>query len=208
MAKAVVEGAQQVEGVEVKLARFAETLSDDILAKMGALEAAKQFKDIPVVTHDDFVWADAIIMGSPTRFGSIAPQVSSFLASCGQLWLKGALIGKIGSAFTSTATQHGGQELTLLAGFFPFFLHQGMVIVGLPYAFQGQTTIDAIEGCSPYGASTITGGQGQRQPSTLELDGARFQGNHVATLAVKVNLGAERLASSSSPPPLNSGAVS
>ncbi len=128
---------------------------------------------------------DAIIVGCPTRYGRIPSQMAAFLDQTGGLWARGALNGKVGGAFTSTATQHGGQEMTLFS-VITNLLHFGMVIVGLPYSFQGQTTLDEIVGCSPYGASTIAGGQGQRQPSALELDGARYQGRMIAETANKL----------------------
>ncbi len=186
MAKAVAEGAKQVKGTTVKITRVSETLPEEVLVKLGAVEAQKQFADVPIVTTDDLLWADAIIFGSPTRFGNIAGQMKTFIDSLGGLWFQGALIGKLGGAFVSSATQHGGQESTILSGFVPFFFHQGMTIVGLPYSFQGQMGIDEINGCSPYGASTITGGQGQRLPSQVELEGARFQGKHIASVAASI----------------------
>ncbi|HEX9802576.1 MAG TPA: NAD(P)H:quinone oxidoreductase, partial [Gammaproteobacteria bacterium] len=131
--------------------------------------------------------ADAIIFGTPTRYGNMCGQMRQFLDATGQLWLSGALVGKVGSVFTSSATQHGGQESTLLSSHITL-LHLGMVIVGLPYAFQGQMTNDEITGCSPYGASTIAGGKGERMPSENELAGARFQGRHVAQIAMKLSV--------------------
>jgi NAD(P)H dehydrogenase (quinone) len=186
MATAVAEGAASVEGAEVLVRRVPETLSEDILTKMGALEAQKAFADVPIGTIDDLVQADAIIFGTPTRFGNMAGQMRQFLDSTGQLWMQGSLIGKAGSVFVGTATQHGGQESTILS-FHTTLLHHGMVIVGLPYSFQGQMGIDEVAGCSPYGASTIAGGQGQRMPSKIELAGARFQGKHVAAIAAKLS---------------------
>ncbi len=185
MAEAVVEGAKQVEGANVQLRRVQETLSPEILEKMGALEAQKAFENIPVATTQDLEWADAIVFGTPTRFGNMAAQMKQYLDSTGSLWAKGALIGKLGSVFTSTATQHGGQESTIL-NFHTTLLHHGMVVAGLPYSFVGQTRIDEVTGASPYGASTIAGGQGERMPSENELDGARFQGKYVAELAAKL----------------------
>jgi len=185
MAQKVAEGASEIAGAEVKIRRVAETLPDEILAKMGALEAQKAFADIPIVSHDDLVEADAIIFGTPTRFGNMAAQMKAFLDSTGALWAKGQLIGKIGSVFTSTATQHGGQESTILS-FHTVLLHHGMLIAGLPYSFAGQMRIDEMSGASPYGASTITGGDGMRLPSDNELAGAKFQGKFVAELAQKM----------------------
>ncbi len=152
---------------------------------MGALEAQKAMASIPVCTVDELAGADAIIFGTPTRFGNMCGQMRQFLDATGQLWAKGALVGKVGSVFTSSATQHGGQESTILT-FHITLLHQGMVIVGLPYAFAGQMRIDEITGGSPYGASTIAGGKGERMPSENELAAARYQGKHVATIAAKL----------------------
>jgi NAD(P)H dehydrogenase (quinone) len=140
---------------------------------------------IPLVQLEDLVSSDAIIFGTPTRFGNMCGQMRQFLDATGQLWLSGALVGKAGSVFTSSATQHGGQESTLLS-FHTTLLHLCMVIVGLPYSFQGQMTLDEITGGSPYGASTIAGGKGERMPSANELDAARFQGRHVAAIAAKL----------------------
>jgi len=185
MAKAVAEGAESVNNAEVTLRRVPETLSPEILENMGALEAQKAFSDIPVCSVDELPEADAIIFGTPTRFGNMCGQMRQFLDATGQLWAQGKLVGKVGSVFTSSATQHGGQESTILS-FHISLLHQGMVIVGLPYAFAGQMRIDEITGGSPYGASTIAGGKGERMPSENELDAARFQGKHVAEIAAKL----------------------
>lgn len=185
MAQAVAEGAKEVPGTEVVLRRVPETLSDEILGKMGALEAQKAMATIPVCTVDELPAADAILFGTPTRFGNMCGQMRQFLDATGQLWAQGALVGKVGSVFTSSATQHGGQESTILS-FHITLLHQGMVVVGLPYAFAGQMRIDELTGCSPYGASTIAGGQGQRLPSENELAAAHFQGKHAATIAAKL----------------------
>jgi NAD(P)H dehydrogenase (quinone) len=186
MAEAVAEGAQKIKGAEVVMRRVPETLPQAVLEKMGALEAQKQFSDIPVCTVDELADADAIIFGTPTRFGNMCGQMRQFLDATGQLWAKGALVGKVGSVFTSTATQHGGQESTILT-FHVTLLHQGFVVVGLPYTFQGQMRIDEITGGSPYGASTIAGGDGSRMPSENELEAARFQGKHVASIAAKLS---------------------
>jgi len=185
MAEAVAEGAKEVAGAEVELRRVPETLSDEILEKMGATEAQKTFSHVPVCTVDELVSADAIIFGTPTRFGNMCGQMRQFLDATGQIWMQGALVGKVGSVFTSAATQHGGQESTILS-FHTTLLHHGMVIVGLPYAFQGQMRIDEITGGSPYGASTIAGSKGERMPSENELAAARFQGKHVATITAKL----------------------
>jgi len=185
MAEAVAEGAREIPGAEVIIKRVPETLSPDVLKGMGALEAQKAFEHVPVATVDDLAAADAVIFGTPTRFGNMTGQMRQFLDATGGLWLKGALVGKVGSVFASSATQHGGQESTILS-FHTTLLHQGMVIVGLPYAFQGQMRIDEITGGSPYGASTIAGGKGERMPSNNELAAARFQGRHVAEIAKKL----------------------
>ncbi len=185
MAEAVVEGVKEISGAEVEPRRVPETLSEEILGKMGALEAQKTLSHVPVATVDELAAVDAIIFGTPTRFGNMCGQMRQFLDATGQLWAKGALVGKVGSVFTCSATQHGGQESTILS-FHITLLHQGFVIVGLPYSFQGQMGIDEITGGSPYGASTIAGGQGERMPSENELAAARFQGKHVASIASKL----------------------
>lgn len=185
MAGAVAEGVKEVEGAEVEMCRVPETLPEEVLKKMGALEAQKAFAQVPVCTVDMLGEADAIIFGSPTRFGNMCGQMRQFLDATGKLWAEGALVGKVGSVFTSSNTQHGGQESTIIS-FHLTLLHLGMVIVGLPYSFQGQTRMDEITGGSPYGASTIAGGQGERMPSENELAAARFQGKHVAMIASKL----------------------
>jgi NAD(P)H dehydrogenase (quinone) len=185
MAEAVAAGAAEVPGAEVALRRVPETLPLDVLEKMGAVEAQKSMAHIPVCTVEELAAADAIIFGTPTRFGNMCGQMRQFLDATGQLWLKGSLVGKVGSVFASSATQHGGQESTILS-FHITLLHQGMVVVGLPYTFAGQMGIDEITGGSPYGASTIAGGRGERLPSDNELAAARFQGKHVATIAAKL----------------------
>ena len=185
MAEAVAEGARQVDGAEVELRRVPETLPDGVLEKMGAVDAQNTFSHVPVCTVDELAAADAVIFGTPTRFGNMCGQMRQFLDATGQLWASGALVGKVGSVFASSATQHGGQESTILS-FHITLLHHGFVIVGLPYAFQGQMQNDEIGGGSPYGASTIAGTSGERTPSDVELDGARFQGKHVAEIAAKL----------------------
>jgi NAD(P)H dehydrogenase (quinone) len=185
MAEAAAAAALEIPGVEVTLRRVSETLSNDILGKMGALEAAKAQADVPVVTVEELAEADAVLFGTPTRFGNMTAQMRQFLDSTGGLWMKGALVGKPGGVFASSATQHGGQESTILS-FHTYLLHQGMVVVGLPYAFQGQMRIDEITGGSPYGASTIAGGDGSRQPSENELEGVRFQARHLAEIGLKL----------------------
>ncbi len=185
MAEAVAQGAAQIDGAEVIMRRVPETLPAEILDKMGATEAQKAFAHVPVATVDDLADADAVIFGTPTRFGNMCGQMRQFLDATGQLWQAGALVGKVGGVFTSTATQHGGQEATLLS-FHISLLHHGFVVVGLPYAFQGQMRNDEITGGTPYGASTIAGTDGQRMPSENELEGARFQGRHIADIAKRL----------------------
>jgi len=185
LAEAIVEGAKEVKGAEVEMRRVPETLSEEILGKMGAIEPQKAFAHIPVCKVDELPSADAIIFGTPTRFGNMCGQMRQFLDATGQLWAKGSLVGKVASVFTSSNTQHGGQESTILS-FHITLLHQGMVIVGLPYTFQGQMRMDEITGGSPYGASTIAGSKGERMPSQNELAAARFQGRHVAAITFKL----------------------
>lgn len=183
MANAVAEGARSA-GATVDLKRVPETVPADV-AKASYFKLDQK---APVATIDELANYDAIIVGAPTRFGRMASQMGAFLDQAGGLWMRGALNGKVGGAFTSTATQHGGQETTLFS-VITNLLHFGMTVVGLPYSFQGQTTLDEISGGSPYGATTIAGGQGQRQPSTNELDGARFQGKLIAQTAQKLTAG-------------------
>ena len=185
MAEAVAEGVRQVDGAEVELRRVPETLPEGVLEQMGAVDAQKAFSNIPQCTVDELAAADAVIFGTPTRFGNMCGQMRQFLDATGQLWANGSLVGKVGSVFASSATQHGGQESTILS-FHISLLHHGFVVVGLPYAFQGQMRIDEVSGGSPYGASTIAGGDGSRMPSENELEAARFQGNHVASIAAKL----------------------
>ena len=185
MAEAFAEGVREIAGVEAILRRVPETLSKEVLEKMGAVDAQQSMSNVPVCTIEELASADAVIFGTPTRFGNMCGQMRQFLDATGQLWAKGALVGKVGSVFTSSATQHGGQESTILS-FHITLLHHGFVVVGLPYTFQGQMRTDEITGGSPYGASTIAGGSGERMPSENELDAARFQGKHVATIASKL----------------------
>jgi NAD(P)H dehydrogenase (quinone) len=185
MAEAMAEGVKEVKGAEAVMRRVPETLPGEVLQKMGALEAQKAFDHVPICKVDELASADAIIFGTPTRFGNMCGQMRQFLDATGQLWAAGALVGKVGSVFTSSATQHGGQESTILS-FHITLLHQGMIIVGLPYTFQEQMWIDEIIGGSPYGASTIAGTKGERMPSAIELAAARFQGRHVAMIASKL----------------------
>ena len=180
MANAVAEGAREA-GAEVAIKRVPELVPEDIAQKAGV----KLNQEAPFAEPEDLADYDAIIFGTPTRFGNMAAQMRNFLDRTGGLWMKGSLIGKVGSVFASTSTQHGGQESTILS-FHTTLLHQGMVIVGLPYSAQGQMRVDEITGGSPYGASTIAGGDGSRQPSENELELARFQGRHVAQIAAKL----------------------
>ncbi len=186
MMQAAAEGAQAVEGAEVVIRRVPETLPANVLEKMGAVATLDLQAQIPVCTVEELGEADAIIFGTPTRFGNMCGQMRQFLDSTGRLWLNGALVGKAGSAISSSNTQHGGQEATILS-FHITLLHLGMVVVGLPYAFQGQMIASEISGCSPYGASTIAGADGSRSPTENELAGARFQGEHVARIAKKLS---------------------
>jgi NAD(P)H dehydrogenase (quinone) len=187
LAQAIAEGASEIPDVDVTVRRVPETLSPDVVQIMGATEAQMSFAKVPIATVEDLVEPGAIIFGTPTRFGNMAGQMRQFLDGTGGLWSQGKLIGKVGSVFTSSATQHGGQESTILS-FHTTLLHHGMVIVGLPYAFQGQTRIDEITGGSPYGASTIAGGKGERVASQNEIAAARFQGQHVAMIAKKLSV--------------------
>lgn len=180
MAYAVAEGARAA-GATVEVKRVPETAPPEV-AKSAHF---KLDQPAPIATVNELPDYDAIVIGTPTRYGRMPSQMAAFLDQTGGLWARGALHGKVGAAFTSTATQHGGQETTLFS-VITNLLHFGMVVVGLPYSFAGQMTLDEIAGCSPYGASTIAGGQGQRQPSQLELDGARFQGDLVAKTAARL----------------------
>ncbi|MFC0219146.1 NAD(P)H:quinone oxidoreductase [Pseudochelatococcus lubricantis] len=180
LAYAVAEGAAS-EGAEVVVKRVPETVPEEIARNAHF----KLDQKAPVATVEELADYDAIIFGAPTRFGVVASQLRAFIDQTGGLWARGALIGKVGAVFTSSATQHGGQESTLLT-FLPTLLHHGFVIAGLPYSFGGQTTLDGIVGGSPYGASTIAASDGSRQPTQVDLDGAKFQGAHVAKLAAKL----------------------
>ena len=186
VAQAIADGVREVPGVDAVIKRVPETLPPDVIKAMGATEAQKAFADVPVAVVNDLAEAGAVIFGTPTRFGNMAGQMRQFLDATGELWAQGKLVGKVGSVFTSSATQHGGQESTILS-FHTTLLHHGMVIVGLPYTFQGQMRIDEITGGSPYGTSTIAGGKGERMASENELAAARFQGRHVAQIAKKLS---------------------
>lgn len=186
MAEAVADGARSVANVEAVIRRVPETLPQEVLKKMGAIEAQKHQAHIPICTVEELGEADAVVFGTPTRFGNMCGQMRNFLDATGKLWLQGTLVGKAGSVITSSNTQHGGQETTIVS-FLMTLLHHGMVVVGLPYTFKGQMTMAEISGCSPYGASTIAGADGSRTPSENELAGARFQGRHVAEIARKLS---------------------
>lgn len=185
MAEAMAAGAKEASGAQVETFQVKELLSDEILDKMHAREARRQFAHIPFADPQHLVEADAIIIGSPTRYGSVTASMQNFLDATGSLWAAGKLIGKIGSAFTSTASQHGGQETTLL-GLYTFFIHQGMLVCGAPYSIRELLTLDELTGGSPYGAGTVAGDRGQRLPSDNELTIARKQGKHVAETAAKL----------------------
>ncbi|MGZ2413083.1 NAD(P)H dehydrogenase (quinone) [Sphingomonas sp. F9_3S_D5_B_2] len=182
MAQAEADGARSVEGTHVDVRRVPELVPDEVARNAGY----KLDQPASVATIEDLVQYDAIIVGCGTRFGRMASQMASFLDQAGGLWARGALNGKVGAAFTATATQHGGQETTLFS-ILTNLMHFGMVTVGLPYSFAGQMTLDEVTGGAPYGATTITGGQGQRMPSENELEGARFQGRLVAETAAKLH---------------------
>jgi NAD(P)H dehydrogenase (quinone) len=185
MAEAVAEGARRVEGNQVDVKRVPETLPQELLEQIGAAQAQKAFEHVPVATVAELENYDAIIFGVPTRYGNVAGQMQAFMDATGSLWARGALIGKVGGVFVSTATPHGGQETTIRS-MHTELLHHGFVLVGLPYAWQGQTRLDEVTGGTPYGASTIAGGRGERQPSENELDGARHQGEHTSKIAKKL----------------------
>jgi len=181
MADAIAEGVRQVDGVEAVVKRVPEIIPEDRARAMGV----KLDQKAPIASVDELPNYDAIIFGTPTRFGNMTAQMRNFLDQTGKLWMNGALIGKIGSVFTSTGTQHGGQETTITS-FHSTLLHQGMVIVGVPYSCKGLTVMTEITGGSPYGSSTLAGGDGKRLPSENELEIARFQGRHVAEIAKRL----------------------
>ncbi|MGO4387666.1 NAD(P)H:quinone oxidoreductase [Microvirga sp. 2YAF29] len=181
MASAVAEGVRSVDGAEVVLKRVPELMSDDVARAAGA----KLDQAAPIASPNELADYDAIIFGTPTRFGNMAAQMRNFLDQTGGLWAQGKLIGKVGSVFTSSANQHGGQETTITS-FHTTLFHHGMVVVGLPYSFADQMGIEEVKGGSPYGATTLTGNDGARQPSQIDLAGARFQGKHVAQIAKKL----------------------
>ena len=185
MAEAIAEGAKQVPGAEVSIYQVAELVPDAALERTGAKAARQAFAHIPYAQPQQLADADAIIFGTPTRFGNMAAQMRNFLDQTGGLWAKGALVGKVGSVFASTGTQHGGQETTITS-FHTTLLHQGMIIVGVPYSCAELTNMSEITGGTPYGATTLAGSDGSRVPSENELAIARFQGKHVAEIAGKL----------------------
>jgi NAD(P)H dehydrogenase (quinone) len=188
MAEAVAEGVSEVADAEVQLYQVPELVPDDILEKSGAKQARARFAHVPLIKPDQLAHADAIVFGSGTRFGNMTAQMRNFLDQTGGLWVKGSLVGKVGSVFTSTASQHGGQETTITS-FHSTLLHHGMIVVGVPYTEQRLVNMDEISGGTPYGASTITKGDGSRMPSENELAIARFQGKHVASIAAQLKRG-------------------
>ena len=185
MAQAVAEGARQVAGAQVDLFQVAELMSPEVLTRVGAAEAKKAFAQVPIIKPEQLLEADAIIFGTPTRFGNMAAQMRNFLDQTGQIWANRGLVGKVGSVFSSTASQHGGQETTITS-FHTTLFHHGMIVVGVPYTCQELKNMSEITGGTPYGATTITGGDGKRLPSANELAIARFQGKHVAGIAARL----------------------
>ncbi|MEO6340815.1 MAG: NAD(P)H:quinone oxidoreductase [Caulobacteraceae bacterium] len=186
MAEAVAAGARAIEDTEVSLLQVRELMPDDVLLLSGARDTRAAFVDVPYADPAKLAEADALIFGTPTRFGNMCAQMRNFLDQTGPIWANGGLIGKVGSVFTSAASQHGGHETTITS-FHTTLLHHGMIIVGTPYSEQRLTTMDEITGGGPYGASTVTGGDGRRQPSRNELEIARFQGMHVADIARRLS---------------------
>jgi NAD(P)H dehydrogenase (quinone) len=185
MAQAIAEGARSVPGADVTIKRVPELVPEETARKAGMNLNQKA----PIASVDELGDYDAIVFGTPTRFGNMSAQMRNFLDQTGSLWVKGALVGKVGSVFVSTGTQHGGQETTITS-FHNTLLHHGMVIVGLPYSFAGLLLMDQITGGSPYGATTLAGSDGSRRPSDNELSGARFQGRHVTEIATRLERGA------------------
>jgi NAD(P)H dehydrogenase (quinone) len=188
MAEAIAAGTREVKDVDVTVLQVPELMPEDVLEKNGAKAARAAFSNVPVAKVEQLVEADAIIFGTPTRFGNMAAQMRNFLDQTGGLWAKGALIGKVGSVFTSTATQHGGQETTITS-FHTTLLHHGMIVVGVPYSEPRLSEMKEVTGGTPYGASTLAGPDGSRQPSANELAIAQFQGKHVATIASQLKRG-------------------
>jgi NAD(P)H dehydrogenase (quinone) len=188
MAQSVTAGAAEVPGVQVEMFQVEELLSAEVLEKMGAVSSRQAFSQVPLAKVEHMPEADALIFGTPTRFGMMCAQMRNFLDRTGQLWAKGALIDKVGSVFTSSNTQHGGQESTILS-FHTTLLHQGMILVGVPYSQPQLSEIKEISGGSPYGASTVAGPDGSRAPLPGELDLARYQGRRVALIASAIKAG-------------------
>ncbi len=188
MAKAVAEGVREVAGAAVSVFQVPELMPDAALEASGAKAARQAFAHVPVATPEQLADADAILFGTPTRFGNMAAQMRNFLDQTGGLWMKGALVGKVGSVFASTATQHGGQETTITS-FHSTLFHQGMIVVGVPYAEARLMNMDEVTGGTPYGATTLAAPDGSRQPSANELAIARFQGRHVAEIARRLKAG-------------------
>ena len=185
LAEAVAEGAGEVPDTQVSLYQVPELVPDEALEKSGAKAAREAFADIPIAEPAQLAEADAIIFGTPTRFGNMAAQMRNFLDQTGQLWFTGALVGKLGSVFASTGTQHGGQETTITS-FHSTLLHHGMIIVGVPYTVQELLNMEEITGGTPYGATTLAGADGSRRPTENELAIAMFQGKHVVQIAQKL----------------------
>ncbi|MFB3766227.1 MAG: NAD(P)H:quinone oxidoreductase [Methanotrichaceae archaeon] len=188
LAEAIEDGAGEVAGTVVEMRRVPETMSWEEIEHSGAVKFQKSFTTIPICKVDDLRGADAIFFGAPAYLGTMCAQMQQFLSSLGELWKDGSLVGKVGSAFTTSASQHGGQEAALLS-MCTAMLHLGMIVVGLPYTFQGQMRIDEVSGGTPYGSTAITGQHGERKPSENELAAARFQGKHVAAIASKLAKG-------------------
>lgn len=188
MAEAIATGARQVDGAEVALYQVPELVPEEALEKSGAAAARAAFSHIPVIEPEQLAEADAILFGTPTRFGNMCAQMRNFLDRTTRLWLTGALIGKVGSVFASTASQHGGQETTITS-FHSTLLHHGMIIVGVPYSEQRLVQMDEISGGTPYGATTLAGADGKRQPTEIEREIARFQGRHVAEITRRLVAG-------------------
>ncbi len=186
LAKAVFEGASKTKGAKVGLYQVPETLDDDTISRMGATESKRSFAHIPVAHLENLQEADALVFGTPTRFGMMSAQMRTFLDSTGPLWAKGALVNKVGSVFTSSGTQHGGQESTILS-FHVSLLHHGMILVGVPFTEKGLLDVEQVGGGTPYGASTIAGPDGSRTPTESDLAIARFQGKHVAEIAARLH---------------------
>lgn len=188
MAKAVEEGCKEISGVNVSLLKVPELVPEDVLIKSGAKEAQRPFLHVPVAQVAQLTDADAIIFGTPTRFGNMCAQMRNFLDQTGGLWGSGALIGKVASVFSSTATQHGGQETTITS-FHSTLLHHGMIVIGVPYSAPGLSYMADVSGGSPYGASTMAGTDGKREPTANELEVAKFQGKHVASITKFLKIG-------------------